>query len=178
MALKVLSKKTDAAGVTTIVAEVNNTSLLPLASDMDVKVGLYNSPVIDENAVTFAETTVSSADLYDATAKQNKVKIVTLTVNKPDFDQTFYLSSSPVQGSETVQDVQPLNNVLPVRLVGKFKRGDVNRDGAVDSGDIMAIYSVMAGNGDAGLRSRADVNGDGAVDSGDIMTVYGIMAGN
>ena len=178
MALKVLSKKTDAAGVTTIVAEVNNTSLLPLASDMNVKVGLYNSPVIDENAVTFAETIVSSADLYDATAKQNKVKIVTLTVNKPDFDQTFYLSSSPVQGSEAVQDVQPLNNVLPVRLVGKFKRGDVNRDGAVDSGDIMAIYSVMAGNGDAGLRSRADVNGDGAVDSGDIMTVYGIMAGN
>ena len=74
----------------------------------------------------------------------------------------------------------------------------------MDSGDIMAIYSVMAGlgcfNGDAGhnaLRPEnnfvpvslysedgslvtipGDVNRDGAVDSGDIMTVYGIMAGN
>ena len=122
MALKVLSKKT-IGDETTIVAEVNNASLLPLANGMSVKVGLYNSPIVD-NAVNLAEVTVNAADLYDATAKQNKVKLVTLTVDKPDYDQMLYLCSTPVQGSETVKDVQPLNNVLPVKLVGKYGSGD------------------------------------------------------
>jgi hypothetical protein len=120
MALKVLSKKTDADGVMTIVAEVNNVSLLPLASDMNVKVGLYTSPVVDENAVSHAEVTVSSSDLYNATAVQkNKVKVVTLTVPQPEQSQTLYLCTKPVQNGEMIKDVRPSNNVLPVYLMGK-----------------------------------------------------------
>lgn len=56
--------------------------------------------------------------------------------------------------------------------------GDVNGDGSIDSGDVMAIYNAMAGNGDAALMNRADVNGDGNIDSGDVMAIYSIMAGN
>ena len=56
--------------------------------------------------------------------------------------------------------------------------GDVNRDGFVDSGDVMAIYSSMAGNSDPEIQTRSDVNSDGLVDSGDIMAIYSIMAGN
>ena len=56
--------------------------------------------------------------------------------------------------------------------------GDVNRDGFVDSGDVMAIYSSMAGNSDPEIQTRYDVNSDGLVDSGDIMAIYSIMAGN
>ena len=117
MALKVLSKKSD-DNKTTIVAEVNNASLLPLADGMTVKVGLYNSPVVDENATSYAEATVKASDLYDADAKQNKVKIVTLTLNRPEFNQVLYLHTTPMQGSERVKDVRPANNVLPVSIVG------------------------------------------------------------
>jgi surface protein len=62
--------------------------------------------------------------------------------------------------------------------IGDFLLGDVNGDGEVNSGDVMAIYSVMAGNGTPEMQARADVNGDGNVDSGDIMAIYNIMAGN
>ena len=57
-------------------------------------------------------------------------------------------------------------------------RGDVNGDGAVNVGDIMAIINVMAvQEGAAGERNAdADVNGDGAVNVGDIMAVINIMA--
>ena len=128
MALKVLSKKTDTDGMTTIVAEVNNASLLPLASGMKVKVGLYNSPVVDENVVSYAETTVSAADLYDAAAEQkNKVKIVTLTVPEQEYDQVLYLSTTPMQGSEPVKDVRPSNNVLPVKVAGKSIATSINQ---------------------------------------------------
>jgi surface protein len=58
------------------------------------------------------------------------------------------------------------------------RKGDANGDGEVNSGDVMAIYSVMAGNGTPEMQARADVNGDGHVDSGDIMAIYNIMAGN
>ena len=58
------------------------------------------------------------------------------------------------------------------------RQGDINDDGEVNSGDVMAIYSVMAGNGTPEMQARADVNGDGHVDSGDIMAIYNIMAGN
>lgn len=56
--------------------------------------------------------------------------------------------------------------------------GDVNGDNLVDSGDVMAVYQVMAGNASADMQVWADVNGDNSVDSGDIMAIYRIMADN
>jgi len=174
MALKVLSKKT-IGDETTIVAEVNNASLLPLANGMSVKVGLYNSPIVD-NAVSFAEVTVNAADLYDATAKQNKVKLVTLTVDKPDFDQTFYLCSTPVQGSETVKDVQPLNNVLPVKLVGKYLLGDANGDGKVDIADVTAIINHINDATPVNFQPKpANVNKDEIINIGDVTGVINMI---
>jgi hypothetical protein len=55
-------------------------------------------------------------------------------------------------------------------------RGDVNGDGAVNVGDIMAIINVMAVQEGAAGERNADVNGDGAVNVGDIMAVINIMA--
>jgi hypothetical protein len=69
-------------------------------------------------------------------------------------------------------------NINSTFNVNNYLLGDVNGDGSVDSGDVMAIYSVMAGNGSQKMRARANVNGDSQVDSGDIMAVYSIMAGN
>lgn len=55
---------------------------------------------------------------------------------------------------------------------------DINNDGLVNSGDVMAVYNAMAGNATETMKAKADVNGDGQVDSGDIMAVYKTMAGN
>ena len=53
------------------------------------------------------------------------------------------------------------------------KKGDVNGDGNVNVGDIMAVINVMATNA---YDDRADVNQDGKVNVGDIMAVINIMA--
>ena len=56
--------------------------------------------------------------------------------------------------------------------------GDVNSDGEVGIGDIVAITNVMAGiNADEATKASADVNGDGEVGIGDIVAVTNIMAG-
>ena len=56
--------------------------------------------------------------------------------------------------------------------------GDVNGDGAVNVGDIMAVINVMAGQGQDIDKKLADVNNDGAVNVGDIMAIINIMATN
>ena len=56
--------------------------------------------------------------------------------------------------------------------------GDVNNDGEVGIGDIVAVTNVMAGmTSDAATKGRADVNGDGDVGIGDIVAITNIMAG-
>ena len=56
--------------------------------------------------------------------------------------------------------------------------GDVNNDGEVGIGDIVAITNVMAGiTTDPAIISRADVNGDTEVGIGDIVAITNIMAG-
>ncbi len=57
-------------------------------------------------------------------------------------------------------------------------KGDVNGDGEVGIGDIVAITNVMAGiESDPDVTARADVNDDGEVGIGDIVAITNIMAG-
>ena len=57
-------------------------------------------------------------------------------------------------------------------------KGDVNNDGQVGIGDIVAITNFMAGlAGDGSPVANADVNGDGEVGIGDIVAITNIMAG-
>jgi len=58
----------------------------------------------------------------------------------------------------------------------KQNKGDVNGDGKVNVGDIMAVINVMAGLGGEAEKAAADINGDGAVNVGDIMAIINIMA--
>ncbi len=55
--------------------------------------------------------------------------------------------------------------------------GDVNSDGQVGIGDIVAITNFMAGNANGISLLKADVNGDGQVGIGDIVAITNIMAG-
>ena len=178
MALKVLSKKTDTTtGVTTIVAEVNNASLLPLAPDMTVTAGLYATPLATE--AVGSVVTLSAADLYDASAEQkNKVKIVTLTAQQPDFDQMLYLRTTPMLDDETLKDVHPANNVLPVRLPGKFLLGDVNVNKRIDIGDAVCIVNHMVSKSNSVFEAKAaDLNGNGQIDIGDAVCIVNQLVG-
>ena len=57
-------------------------------------------------------------------------------------------------------------------------RGDVNGDGTVGIGDIVAITNIMAGiETNPDYIARADVNGDQSIGIGDIVTITNIMAG-
>jgi len=172
MALKVLSKRT-VGEVTTVVAEVNNASLLPLADGMSVKVGLYDTPLATEKVAGTTEVTVTAADLYDASAEQkNKVKIVTLTATQPDVDQVLYLRTTPMQGNEMLTDVRPSNNVLPVIVKGRYLLGDVNGDGVVDTQDaIKVVQYYLQKNPDNFILKAADVTKSGAIDTQDAIQI-------
>jgi hypothetical protein len=66
---------------------------------------------------------------------------------------------------------------LDGEILGEIE-GDVNGDGQVGIGDIVAITNVMAGiNTNSEITDRADVNGDGQVGIGDIVSITNIMAG-
>ena len=57
-------------------------------------------------------------------------------------------------------------------------KGDLNGDGEVGIGDIIAVTNVMADSaGNASIAAKADVNGDGEVGIGDIIAITNIMAG-
>ena len=57
-------------------------------------------------------------------------------------------------------------------------KGDVNGDGQVGIGDIVAITNIMAGiETNSAFIARADVNGDNQVGIGDIVAITNIMAG-
>ena len=176
MALKMLSRSVDADGKTTVVAEVNNASLLPLSEGVSCKVGLYASPLAAEPVGQ--EVTVSYSDLYDASTGKNKTKIVTLTAEKPNTSRTLYLRTTPVENDEVLTDVRPSNNVLPVALVGRYMRGDVNNDGRVDIADVTALVNIINAGGAKGVDYNlivADMNEDSKIAQDDLQELVNLV---
>ena len=70
------------------------------------------------------------------------------------------------------------NLLLVIGNGGLENPGDINGDGQVDVGDIMAIINYMANPGDPEAPAAYDLNGDGQVDVGDIMAIINMMAGS
>ena len=85
------------------------------------------------------------------------------------YDITFYFSPMGLDNNFNVScDLVKLEAI----------EGDVNSDGQVGIGDIVAITNVMAGiETNADTIALADVNGDGQVGIGDIVAITNIMAG-
>jgi hypothetical protein len=85
------------------------------------------------------------------------------------YDITFYFSPMGLDNNFNVScDLVKLEAI----------KGDVNSDGQVGIGDIVAITNVMAGiETNADTIALADVNGDGQVGIGDIVAITNIMAG-
>ena len=99
-----------------------------------------------------ADYIVNEAGVYDVIFKFSPTKYI----NEPYYDQ----------------------HVTCVVTEPQAITGDVNDDGQVGIGDIVAITNVMAGlAGDDFPVANADVNGDGEVGIGDIVAITNIMAG-
>ena len=176
MAVKVLSKHVDAEGKTTIVAEVNNASTAALADGVSCKVGLYVSPLVAEKAPGTTEVTLNYEDLYDATGKQNKVKIVTLTATQGDFDQMLYLRTTPMENDKVVTDVRPSNNVVPVNIKGRYILGDANNDGKVSVADVTAVINRINGSTSGTfIEKAANVNKDEKISIADVTGIINII---
>jgi hypothetical protein len=178
MAVKLLNKSVDANGKTTILAEVSNASLLPLSNDFTCKVGLYGTAITSRPAVGSTEATVTYSDLWDATTKENKPKLVTITVDKPVTSRTLFLRTIPMEGSETLVDVRLANNVVPVNVLGKFKRGDVNNDGRVDIADVTALVNIINAGGAKGVDYNmevADMNEDNKIEQDDLQELVNLV---
>ena len=93
--------------------------------------------------------------------------------------QEYALTPSHVVTFASMSAVGTPSSPLLLSYDGSTLRGDVNLDGQVGIGDIVAITNVMAGLVDEGspVVIRADVNGDGQVGIGDIVDITNIMAG-
>ncbi len=98
-------------------------------------------------------------------------KLVSLTVNGED------VTEQVVDGKYTIESVTADVTVTAVFAMTLIA-GDVNGDGTVGIGDIVAVTNVMAGiEQDGAVKARADVNHDGEVGIGDIVAITNIMAG-
>ena len=88
-----------------------------------------------------------------------------------------------MQGVEVIKDVRPVNNVLAVRLMGKYKflRGDVNRDGSITITDVMSLVNIILGKDSTEPldydHEAADVNMDSNITITDVMTLVNIILG-
>ncbi|MBP5360963.1 MAG: hypothetical protein J6129_05730, partial [Bacteroidaceae bacterium] len=59
---------------------------------------------------------------------------------------------------------------------GNHKRGDVNRDGFVNTADVVAVYSFIEKGEESGIsRDDANVNGDDNVNTADVVAIYDVI---
>ena len=83
------------------------------------------------------------------------------------------------KGSKTrYQQTEGWKNFKTIIEMEEPFAGDVNLDGEVGIGDIVAVTNAMAGVGSDTVAANADVNGDGEVGIGDIVAITNIMAGS
>ena len=89
--------------------------------------------------------------------------------------QKATLYGNPAGYYTTNKDTQ-CNVILVYEPGGNRKRGDVNRDGDVNSADVVAIYAyIIEGDASGYTKEAADVDGSGDVNSADVVAVYDII---
>ena len=121
----------------------------------------YNSLLIKDNAVVKAKGSGSPILNWKELILEDGFAITEPEGAYWDAEQhrLFHADSSEVD-----------NEWVTIRKAKSYNRADVNRDGTVDSADIVAVIKEMP-DGD----KKADVNNDGAIDSADIVAVIKVM---
>ena len=119
----------------------------------------------------------ASLDSYDP------IKIYALEVlvtAKEDYcfgaDCTFTLNGKTAIAHRVFISDSGQESVVLALVYDNAKRGDVNRDGDVNSADVVAVYGFIEKGDNSGiLRIDADVNDDDEINSADVVEVYNII---
>jgi hypothetical protein len=132
----------------------------------------HSKTFVDEgyNTYSFAITSGSSTPL---TGNDGAIRSVKLHVDKDATPGGFTADIVNAHYTQPNGTVVPLDNTITLFTILDHLPGDVNEDGKVNVGDIMAVINLM---GSLTNAEKADVNGDGKVNVGDIMAIINIMA--
>ena len=117
---------------------------------------------------------IDNGEKHNATTSSPGVEPFTVSIDGLSVGKhTFYyrLCNS---GDPTAEDAVFGETVaVPFEIKSTAIKGDVNHDGKVNVGDIMAVINIMAAGGN---NMDGDVNEDKKVNVGDIMAIINIMA--
>ena len=91
-----------------------------------------------------------------------------------DYDVPLYVPEESVSEYKAADGWKKFSRIF---AIGQ-KVGDVNGDGNVTIGDIVAVVNIIAGNTGNYDLNAADANQDGTISVGDIVTIVNIISGN
>lgn len=163
----------------TVIVKVANCSPLPLLAGQTVTAGLYASAADNEPIEGTSLVTIPVTDLF--AGGKPLTKVVRLQAENLTEDQQAFIKVIVKDGEETVTDVTPANNHVPVPLYTKDGNlvtllGDANVDGTVSIADVTAIINHINGNTSGSFYEKAaDVNGDGVISIADVTGVINII---
>ncbi|MBO4451914.1 MAG: C10 family peptidase [Bacteroidaceae bacterium] len=91
---------------------------------------------------------------------------------------TLFTLNDGYIGESNVESFYDLWVIKGRPTLNLYKREDVNRDGEVDTQDVLTIYQFMQNSTGTEENPVEDVNGDGEVDTQDVLTIYTYMQEN
>ena len=140
---------------------------IPQTDHLTISVARDSTVLADGDLVTVGDTltiTYTAEEGYRIKDHSADSLVVTVTLTEDDF---------------TSEDDSLVYTVPVCEVELATLKGDVNLDGKVGIGDIVAVTNVMAGSEtDSAIVARANVNGDDNVGIGDIVAITNIMAGS
>lgn len=124
--------------------------------------------------------TVSNAEQYvlglykgDALQRIDTVGVASMIYTGLETDVTYSIKLIAIANDRLDSPSASLN----VTTIGE-KKGDVDRNGQVNSADVVAIYNyILIGENSGITKAAADVDGNGNVNSADVVAVYNIIVG-
>ena len=140
-----------------------------------------------DNELTASFDEVSNAEQYTLTLYQgamgNGQWAMGDTLRTDTIETTTFIYTDLEKGATYTVEVKAIaDDYLDSRIsataatVTTAARGDVNRDGSINSADVVAIYSYIISGQSTGIsETDADVNRDGNVNTADVTAVYSII---
>jgi len=151
----------NSATVNVTVRNVNQAPVLSAIADRSVSVGQAvtitpSATDADSDTLTFSATGLPAGASINA-----QTGVITYTGVLADAGRTFNVTV-------TVSDGQGGTASQSFRIV-VFQAGDVNADGRIDTGDLVALIQFLLGTISGAQAPGADVNGDGVVNVADLI---------
>jgi len=114
---------------------------------------------------------IDSSDYYvNAVFSTNTGSPQTVDVPNITEDKFYVIKQTLYNGKYTVEDVTSSMN--------SYAAEDVNKDGYIDTQDVLKVYEYMQTVTDTSIPSLEDVNSDKKVDTQDVLRIYEYMQNN